>query len=67
MGLDALTTAEWAQTGSVVAAAVAAIAALVTVRHLRTQTRTAQEALEAQTRPLIANVPKGLYRDREET
>ncbi len=64
--VQALAAPEWAQTVSAVAAAVAAIAALVTVRHLRAQTRAAQDALEAQTRPFIANVPKGLYRERAE-
>jgi hypothetical protein len=64
--VEALTTAEWVQTVSAAAAAIAALAALATVWLSRAQARTAREALEAQTRPLIADVPRGFYRDPPE-
>jgi hypothetical protein len=52
-----------AQIVGAVAAAVAAIAALLTVRQAEAQHKTAHEALEASTLPLIAPVPPGLYRE----
>jgi hypothetical protein len=53
-----------AQVGGAVAAAAAAIAALLTVRHAEAQNKTARDALEAATLPVITSVPRGMYRER---
>jgi hypothetical protein len=61
-----VTGPEWAQVGSAFFTAVAALAALRTVKHADTQNETARATLEASTRPLIAEVPYGLYRKQIE-
>jgi hypothetical protein len=53
---------EWAQVGSAFFTALAALAALRTVQHAEAQNETARATLEASTRPLIAEVPYGIYR-----
>ncbi len=49
-----------AQVTSAIASAVAAVAACLTARHAQAQNDTARDALEAQTQPLLANVPYGI-------
>jgi hypothetical protein len=56
--------ADWAQVAAALFTALAAMAALRTVRHVRAQTETARAALDAQTQPLLAAVPYGLYTRR---
>ncbi len=64
--LDAM--GDWAEVAQVASAgftAIAAGAALRTVRHAQSQSESALDAVEAQTQPLIAPVPWGLYRKAE--
>jgi hypothetical protein len=57
--LPDLSTAEVAQIVSAFFAACAATAAWTAVRHSGAQSRTAREAFEAQTQPLLLDVPRG--------
>ena len=43
--------------------AITALAALFTVRHARSESRLARDAFEAQTQPLLTDVPRGLFRE----
>ena len=55
--------AELAQVVSTGFAALTALAALFTVRHVRSESLVARAAFEAQTQPLITDVPRGLIRE----
>jgi hypothetical protein len=57
---------EIAQISSAVFTALAALAALLTVRHARQERQIARDALEAETQPLIADVPRGLFTEEVE-
>lgn len=58
--------ADVAQMTSAAFTALAALAALLTVRQARHETRIAREALEAETQPLITDVPRGLFTEEIE-
>jgi hypothetical protein len=58
--------ADVAQIASAAFTALAALAALLTVRQARHETRIAREALEAETQPLITDVPRGLFTEEIE-
>lgn len=51
------------QAASTGLAAITALAALFTVRHARSESRLARDAFEAQTQPLLTDVPRGLFRE----
>lgn len=55
--------ADVAQIASAVFTALAALAALLTVRQARHETRISHDALEAETQPLITDVPRGIFID----
>jgi hypothetical protein len=44
-------------------AAASALAALLTVRHTRSESKVARDAFEAQTQPLLTDVPRGLVKE----
>src|SRR5215212_9981353 len=50
-----------AQIASAGFTALAALAALLTVRQARHETRVARDALEAETQPIVTHVPRGLF------
>jgi hypothetical protein len=52
-----------AQIASAVLAAIATLAALATVRHLGAERRIARDAFEAETQPLLTDVPRGLVHE----
>lgn len=52
-----------AELASAVFTAVTAATALVTVRNARSENRIARDALEAQTQPLLTDLPRGLIRE----
>ena len=61
--MDAANIAQLASAGFT---ALAALAALLTVRQSRHETRIASDALEAETQPLITDVPRGLFVEESE-
>jgi hypothetical protein len=52
-----------AELASAAFTAVTAAAALLTVRNGRSENRIARDALEAQTQPLVTDLPRGLIRE----
>jgi hypothetical protein len=55
-----------AQTASAVFTALTALAALLTVRQARHENRIARDALEAETQPLVTDVPRGVFYEERE-
>lgn len=55
-----------AQTAGAAFTALAALAALLTVRQGRHETRIARAALEAETQPLLTDVPRGIFTEETE-
>jgi hypothetical protein len=55
--------ADVAQVASTGFAAVSAVAALFTVRHVRSESRVARDAFEAETQPLLTDVPRGVMKE----
>lgn len=55
--------AEVAQLASAVFTALTALAALLTVRHIRFESRVARDAFEAETEPLLTDVPRGVMKE----
>ena len=55
-----------AQTASAVFTALTALAALLTVHHAQHEMRIARDALEAETQPLLTDVPRGVFFDERE-
>jgi hypothetical protein len=53
--------ADVAQIGSAVFTALAALAALLTVRQARHETQISRAALDADTQPLVTDVPRGVF------
>ncbi len=55
--------AEAAQVASAGFTALTALAALLTVRHIRSESRIARDAFEAETQPLLTDVPRGVMKE----
>jgi hypothetical protein len=55
-----------AQIASAVFTALAALAALLTVRLARDEMRVARDSLEAETQPIVTDVPRGLFTEEIE-
>ena len=64
---EGLTAADVAQIAGAAFTALAAGAAWLTVRHADSQNKTARETLDAQTQPLLADLPWGVFRERDES
>jgi hypothetical protein len=55
-----MSVADVAQIAGAGFTAITAVAALATVRHVRSESLIAEDAFEAQTQPLVTDVPRGL-------